>query len=737
MPQQWNCAGETDLMRSLLTLNVVKEPSIMPPEKTISRAWTRARGGAGQQAAMAPSVHETPNPHEESGRYETLLEMADLMVCHSGLEDLLPAIASRLRAVADFQFLNFSLHDPRTGLMQLHWWQSGPSTLLPSQIAVEQSPSGWVWNQQKELLFQQLEGAEEFPQVLALLRKHGMRTYFVVPLTSVGKRLGALGIASSKTSAYGDQDLRLLRRVAELVALAIDNTMGREALHAEKTRLQALVDVNRRLTSSLEMQRLLPIISECVTRVVPHDFTGVTLFDGDQENLRAYVLSPSEPASIVESGRPVKLQQTLSAPALREGTPKTLTRDDLANQGNSIADRVLSAGIRTVRCVPLLTSAGTVGTLNVGSKRDRAFSPEDEEILNQIAAQLAVALDNARAYREIQALKERLAEEKLYLEGEIRSELNFEDIIGESPELERVLSKAKTVAPSGSTVLILGETGTGKELIARAIHRMSKRRDATFVKVNCAAIPTGLLESELFGHEKGAFTGAVSKKIGRIELADGGTLFLDEIGDIPLELQPKLLRVLQDRDFERLGSNRTVHVDLRLVAATNRDLSQRVREDLFRSDLFYRLNVFPIHVPPLRERSGDIPLLVHYFVRKLARRMDKEIDTVPNATMQTLMRWRWPGNVRELENFIERSVILSSGRVLRAPLSEVMPDLPLPEFSDSRLESAEREHILRVLRESGGILSGPRGAAAKLGLKRTTLQSKMKKLNIRRQDYRH
>jgi formate hydrogenlyase transcriptional activator len=278
----------------------------------------------------------------------------------------------------------------------------------------------------------------------------------------------------------------------------------------------------------------------------------------------------------------------------------------------------------------------------VGSKKDHAFSHEDEEILNQVAAQLAIALDNARAYREIEILKDRLAQEKLYLEEEIRTELNFEEIIGESAELKRVLSQARTVAPSGSTVLILGETGTGKELIARAIHRMSKRKDANFIKVNCAAIPTRLLESELFGHEKGAFTGAVSKKIGRMELADKGTLFLDEVGDIPVELQPKLLRVLQDHEFERLGSNLTVRVDLRLIAATNRDLSKQVSEGEFRSDLFYRLNVFPIHIPALRERRSDIPLLVRHFVKKLSRRMDKGIDSVSSATMEALVNWHCP-----------------------------------------------------------------------------------------------
>jgi formate hydrogenlyase transcriptional activator len=662
--------------------------------------------------------------------------MADLIVRHGGLEELLPAIASRLSAVADFRFLNFSLHNPTTGMMRVHWWQSKPTAVLPSEIDVGESPSGWVWTHQQELLFQDLDDRARFPRILGPLREQGIQTYFVVPLTSMEKRLGALGIASNHDGAYGEEDLRLLRRVAELAALAIDNTMSREALQSEKSRLQALVKVNRTLASSLEMQNLLPMISECVTQLVPHDFAGITLYEKNQESMRAYVLSPSQQGSVIESGRQIETHEAISASALRERRPTTLTRDDLASQESKIASRILGAGIRTVRCVPLLTTSGPLGALNVGSKRDKAFTAEDEEILNQIAAQLAIALDNARAYREIRALKDRLAEEKLYLEDEIRTELNFEEIVGESSELRQALSKARTVAPSGSTALILGETGTGKELIARAIHRMSRRREATFVKVNCAAIPTGLLESELFGHEKGAFTGAVSKKIGRIELADGGTLFLDEIGDISLELQPKLLRVLQDQEFERLGSNRTIRVDLRLVAATNRDLSQQVREGQFRSDLFYRLNVFPIHLPPLRERKGDIPTLVHYFVRKLARRMDKQIETIPNATMQALTRWHWPGNVRELENFIERSVILTEGPVLRAPLAELIPEGQTAEFADSRLDSAEREHILRVLRDSGGLVSGPRGAADKLGLKRTTLQSKMKKLNITRRDYR-
>jgi len=680
-----------------------------------------------------PLVHSEGST--ESGRYEALLEMADLMVRHHTLPELYHEVAVGLRKVADFQFLNLSLYHPEHNAMQLHFLEGEPASDLPKELPLWEAPGGWVWQHQQELMVENLERETRFPRVLQVLRSKGIRTYYALPLTNGDKRLGAIGVASVKSNAYQDQDRRLLRRVAELVAMAIENASTREALQEEKDRLRALVEINRTLASRLEVQSLLPLISECVTRVVPHDFAGVTLFEGDKENMKAYVLSPERAQPIIESGRPVSLNQTLSAQAFLEGEAKTLTRDDLESHGANIAGRILGAGIRTMRCVPLLTSTGTLGTLNVGSKKDRAFSPEDEEILNQIAAQLAIALDNARAYREIQALKDRLAEEKLYLEDEIRSELNFEEIVGESPELKRVLAEARTVAPSGSTVLILGETGTGKELIARAIHRMSKQKDSTFIKVNCASIPTGLLESELFGHEKGAFTGAVSKKIGRMELADKGTLFLDEVGDIPLELQPKLLRVLQDHEFERLGSNRTVRVDLRLIAATNRDLSKRITEGEFRSDLFYRLNVFPIHMPPLRARRNDVPLLVRHFVKKLSRRMDKRIDTIPSQTMEALVNWHWPGNIRELENVIERSVILSEGPVLHSPLAEMQAEPSQASIADATLERAEREHIIRVLRECGGRVAGAKGAAVKLGLKRTTLQSKMGKLKIERKDY--
>ncbi|HKV41171.1 MAG TPA: sigma 54-interacting transcriptional regulator, partial [Blastocatellia bacterium] len=355
-------------------------------------------------------------------------------------------------------------------------------------------------------------------------------------------------------------------------------------------------------------------------------------------------------------------------------------------------------------------------------------------LLSETAKQVAIAVENALAFQEIKSLKDKIKEEKLYLEEEIRSEYDFEEIIGSSDALKRVLQDVQTVAATDSTVLIYGETGTGKELIARAIHELSPRRDHTMVKVNCGAIPTGLLESEMFGHEKGAFTGAIERRIGRFETAHQGTIFLDEVEDIPLELQPKLLRVLQESEFERLGSSRTIRADVRVVAATNVDLDTMVSEKRFRNDLYYRLNVVPIVLPPLRARPDDIPLLVHFFVQKFAKRMKKPIERIPMETMTALAGYHWPGNIRELQNLIERAVTLSRGRVLDIPLADLKQ--PAPEANDyadgSTLEAVEREHILRVLRDSNWVIGGPAGAAARLGLPRTSLNNRIRKLGINR-----
>jgi formate hydrogenlyase transcriptional activator len=418
--------------------------------------------------------------------------------------------------------------------------------------------------------------------------------------------------------------------------------------------------------------------------------------------------------------------------AFSTGKPLLVDRLDAQTFPSEITEMLIRDGIRSGCWLPLVGRESTLGTLNVCSLQESSFTGADVDLLSQVANQVAIAVDNALAFRQIAELKDKLAEEKSYLEDEIRSEYNFDEIVGESPALKQVLDQVRTVAGTDSTVLILGETGTGKELIARAIHDLSRRRDRTLVKLNCAAIPTGLLESELFGHEKGAFTGAIAQKIGRLELANKGTLFLDEVGDIPLELQPKLLRALQEQEFERLGATRTVHVDVRLVVATNRNLEQMVAEHTFRQDLFYRLNVFPVCVPPLRDRAGDIPLLVHYFVNKHAQRMGRHIERIPGETMRALCHRQWSGNVRELGNIIERAVILSPGPVLNVPPGALGAPAPRPERKPPQtLRASERELILGALREANGVVAT---AALRLGMKRTTLNSKMQKLGISRSD---
>jgi formate hydrogenlyase transcriptional activator len=504
----------------------------------------------------------------------------------------------------------------------------------------------------------------------------------------------------------------------------------------EMARLQMLLEISNILAADQNVPHVFSSISARVRRVLRQEYASFSLQDANGLLVRQaedFPLGKGLASAVSTADRNSPAGQALEARA-----PIIFSKEQLQSFDAEIARRVLDEGLQSLCCVPLLRPKGALGVFTLGSTRRGAFHTDDLSLLNQVAAQLAVAIENHRAAEEIEALKQRLGDEKTFLEGEVRPEGPFTEIVGESPALRQVLAKVATVASSDATVLILGETGTGKELVARAIHGMSRRSGRSLVKVNCAAIPTGLLESELFGHEKGAFTGAVSQKVGRIELANGGTLFLDEVGEIPLELQPKLLRALQDQEFERLGSTRTIRVNMRLVAATNRDLARAVAERHFRADLYYRLNVFPILVPPLRERPRDIPLLIRHFVRKFSDRMERHIENIPAETMQILSTWSWPGNVRELENLMERSVILSEGSVLRVPLKELRGGAAVvasPDLANHTLETAEREHILRVLRETGGVLSGPDGAASRLGLKRTTLQSKMQRLKITRRDY--
>jgi formate hydrogenlyase transcriptional activator len=667
-------------------------------------------------------------------RYDALLEMADLMVHHHSLPELFAAMALRLQQVAAADAANFSLYDPINNRMRLHFWKGVELNSILSETDVDLSPSGWTWQNQETLVMNDLAVESRFPVVVNILLQQGLKSYCWLPLSTADKHLGALGLGSAHANAYNSKDLRLLARVAQLIAVAVENALTKEALVREKETLQTLLEVNNTLVTTRDLQKLFPAISGFIRRMVRHDLASVAIYNEAAHSLSFFPLDSPLTIGLAAADSTAPVKDTPAGHALIERETKIFSREDLLGGQSSFVTQMLENDVQSLCCIPLTTRKGELGTLNLASREAKAFAATDVSFLEQLAAQVAVALDNARAYREIAELTSKLANEKLYLEEEIRSELNFEEIVGESPALKKVLSQARTVASSDATVLILGDTGTGKELIARAIHRMSPRKDRVFVKLNCAAIPTGLLESELFGHERGAFTGAITQKIGRLELADRGSLFLDEVGDIPRELQPKLLRVLQDQEFERLGSTRTIKVNIRLIAATNRDLAHLVAEKEFRSDLYYRLNVFPIHMPSLTERRTDIPMLVRHFVQKFARRMNKQIETVPTSAMNALVSWDWPGNVRELENLMERSVILSEGRVLNVPLAELAVTTGIAD-SDGTLENLEREYIIRVLRETHGVIAGAHGAAIRLGMKRTTLQSRILKMGISHAEY--
>ncbi len=527
----------------------------------------------------------------------------------------------------------------------------------------------------------------------------------------------------------------------EAIVEAVDNALNFETAQAyqrqlaeERDRLRLLLEINNAVVSHLDFRSLFQQIASALRRVLQQDYLSVALCDAERRTLRVHALDfPANKKGLIkeESVAPWK-EAPAAARAIEAGRPMEFDRADLEQLGGIVSRAFLAEELRLWLCVPLVSHNRSLGTLNVARRTENRFAPAEVDLLAQVAGQIALAIDNALAYQQIEELQNKLAGEKLYLEDEIRSEYRFAEIIGTSAAIKKVLRQVKIAAPADTTVLIQGETGTGKELIARALHTLSTRHERTFVKLNCAAIPGGLLESEFFGHEKGAFTGAGANKVGRFELADGGTLFLDEIGEIPLDLQPKLLRVLQEQEFERLGGTRTLRVNVRLVAATYRDLAEMVAARQFRSDLYYRLNVLPLTLPPLRDRPEDIPLLVRYFVQQHARRLKRTIESIPSESMTALTRYHWPGNVRELENFIERSVLLSPGPVLRVATEALVPLMDTADSAGATLAEAERDHIVAALKQTNWVIGGPSGAADRLGMKRTTLISRMQKLGISR-----
>ncbi|MFZ0298250.1 MAG: sigma 54-interacting transcriptional regulator [Candidatus Sulfotelmatobacter sp.] len=572
------------------------------------------------------------------------------------------------------------------------------------------------------------------------LLPYGIRSVWSRPLfTSEGKALGTFSINYREPRGPSANELQLIENASHITGIAIERHMNEQALQRERDRLRLLLEITSSVTSRLDLRQMVEALSTNLSRVMQCDVSALLLPDSESGALRVTLLHNPDMRGPFREGSLVAMNSSISGQVLRKGKSIRIdsfeqVRDDPEIFGNPdgrlLYERVIEDGLRTGCYLPLIGRDRVVGVLMLCRRSDNHFAKDDVILLEQVACQVAIAVENTLEYEQATKDRDKETKQRRYLEEEIRAGLG--EIVGDSPALKTALSMVSVVAPTDSGVLILGETGTGKELVARAIHKLGNRSEKAFVKLNCAAIPLGLLESELFGHEKGAFTGAIAQKTGRFELADKGTLFLDEVGDIPLELQAKLLRVLQEQEFERLGSNRTHKVDVRLIAATHRDLPSMVKQGTFREDLYYRLKVFPINVPTLRQRAEDIPRLVRHFTALYAQRMNKRIDVIPPETTDALVRYPWPGNVRELQNFIERAVILSPQSVLRAPISELEPVAPHKGShvaSMNGLAEVERDHILRVLEASNWVISG---AAARLGMKRTSLAYRMKKLSIDR-----
>ena len=705
-------------------------------------------------------------------RYAAVVRISEALSTCREPQELASVLAAELDNFLPFDHLHVAVLKEGSNDIEWHAWGKGP---LPTpDLPIEELPGWRVYNSQEPLHIPDWNKADSYSRLKQLRAESGadnqnFGSAIRVPLTTPHRRLGTLGIISDASINYSSEDIEFLRMIARVVAFAIDDGFNlkraqaaQASLQQQNDRLQLLLNLTNSITSNLQLKDVLRAIAAHIRGVMRCDAANISLPGPEPGAFRVYAVDFPGSTGFVKEEQIIT--ETEYSPAKRAfDTLKPVIVRPAEGPPESFGQKIAAAeGLKTVCFIPLVNRGRALGNLVLARATEDPFTQEDVEFLSQAAGQIAIAIENALAYQQISELKDKLAQEKVYLEDEIRSEMNFEQIVGSSPALKQVLQLVETVAPSDSTVLLLGETGTGKELIARAIHDRSRRKERTFVKLNCAAIPTGLLESELFGHEKGAFTGAISQKVGRLELSDQGTLFLDEVGDIPTEIQPKLLRVLQEREFERLGSTHTRKVNVRLIAATNRDLEKMVATREFRSDLFYRLNVFPIRIPPLRDRREDVPLLASYFVQKFSRQMQKRIEAIPVAVIKGLTAWEWPGNIRELENFIERAVILTRGKSLEAPLGELRKtSMVSPSAAASapaqddiarivketisalngkkdladEFARKQREEIVRVLTESKGRVGGADGAAARMGINRTTLLARIKKFGIDPRQY--
>ncbi|MBV9086111.1 MAG: sigma 54-interacting transcriptional regulator [Acidobacteriaceae bacterium] len=678
-------------------------------------------------------------------RYRTLLELSSAIADQPTVKAVLHSIREVLSSSCSIHgaFL-YVLSADGESLQVLEFDREGdaPAIKIGTRIsrlgavarALEQHEPVFLADVSQEML--------QHPELAPFAKESVGRPTYVFPLSTSQKDYGVLAVTKERGQEFVPGDVEMLGSLASHVAVALECAMARDSadlfqrqVAKERDRLRLLLEINNHVVSKLDINELFRSASASIRNYFRNDFTGFWLLDKHSNQMECVVLDfPSGKGSLTAIARS-ELRDG-DHEKLRARVPDLLSIEQIEKLPAPIAEILKAESITSMAIAPMVTASGPVGVITMGSRRSNKFGQEDLDLLSQISTQIALAVDNAVAYGRVTEARDRFQDERLYLESEILSEFNFEDIVGNSEAIKHVLKQVAIVAPTDSTVLLHGETGTGKELVARAIHRGSPRRERTFVKLNCAAIPSGLLESELFGHERGAFTGALMQKKGRFELADRGTLFLDEIGDISMELQPKLLRAVQEQEFERLGSTKTIQVSVRMIAATHRDIGAMIRTNQFREDLFYRLNVFPIEIPPLRERRGDISLLVHYFVSRLARRMQKNIKTIPKHAMEALVNAPWPGNVRELENFIERAVILTQGSELNVPVAELKNAVRTPRPSTApTFHDAERQAIIDALKAASGKLAGSGGAAERLGLKRTTLQNKMRRLQIARSDY--
>jgi formate hydrogenlyase transcriptional activator len=702
------------------------------------------------QVQELPGVDE---PRNEPGFFsgESVLEILKLILAGSQLSEVLTIIARLVESQREGMLCTIWLPDAQGGYLYCAASPSLPefaASMGRTTIGPKGASCGTAVYRREPVYVADIRQDPSWDDYRDRVLHFGIRAVWSRPLfTREGKILGTFAIHYREVRNPDAADLELIESASHIAGIAIERHFQQEALRHERDRLRLLLEITSSVTSRLDFRQVVEALSTNLFRVMQCDVSALLLPDSDSGELRVTTLYNPDARGPMREGSLVPMNGSIAGKVLRTARSVRIDtfeqfREDPEVFGNPdgqrLYERVIQEGLRAGCYLPLAGRSRVVGVLMLCRRSDNRFEDDDVILLEQVANQVAIAVENSLEYEKAVKDRDKEARQRLYLEEEIRGELGA--IVGDSAVLKEALHIVSVVAPTDSSVLIQGETGTGKELIARAIHDMSGRRERPFVKLNCAAIPLGLLESELFGHERGAFTGAIAQKMGRFELANRGTLFLDEVGDIPLELQAKLLRVLQEQEFERLGGNRTYKVDVRIVAATHRDLPAMVKQSTFREDLYYRLKVFPISIPALRQRREDIPKLVWHFTKLYSRRMNKQINEIALATMDTLARYRWPGNIRELQNLIERAVILSPHSILCVPTSELQDfnthpgsKAPVTSFEPmTGLEEVERDHIIRALNASEWVVGGRNGAAQRLGMKRTSLLYRMQKLGIER-----